>query len=439
MMWGGVVVVLLVGTVLAGDGDWAQFRGPAAGITREKGFPTRWGTTENVVWKADVPGLGWSSPIIAGDRVFLTTVASSGKVEEPKKGLYFGGERTKPPADPHRWLVLCHDFRTGQKLWERTAHEGVPEITRHVKNSYASETPVTDGKRVYAYFGNVGVYCYTLDGEPVWSKKLGSYKTRFGWGTAASPVVYKDRLYIVNDNEEKSFLVALDAATGQEVWRVDRDEKSNWVTPFVWENEKRTELVTAGSNRVRSYDLDGKLLWELKGMSVIAIPTPFARHGLLYVSSGYVMDKTKPVYAIRPGAAGDISLQENETKNEFIAWSLPKAGPYNVSPLVFGDYLYILYDQGFLACYDAKTGAEVYPKQRIDTRAAAFTASPWAYDGKVFCHSEDGDTFIIQAGPEFKVLGKNSLEETCLATPALSRGSLVIRTQSKLYRIGNSR
>jgi outer membrane protein assembly factor BamB len=255
-----------------------------------------------------------------------------------------------------------------------------------------------------------------------------------GWGTAASPVLHKDRLYIVDDNEEQSFLCALDAKTGSEIWRVSRDEKSNWATPFVWENPLRTEIITAGKSKVRSYDPAGNLLWELKGMSSIVIPTPFAKDDLLYVSSGYVMDSNRPVYAIRPGARGDITLKKDQTSNEFIAWYQKTAGPYNPTPLLYGEYLYVLKDGGVLTCYEAKTGKPVYTGKRLGG-ATAFTSSPWAYDGKIFCLSEDGDTFVVQAGPDFKILNKSSLGEMCLATPAIANVSLIVRTESKLYRI----
>ncbi len=248
-------------------------------------------------------------------------------------------------------------------------------------------------------------------------------------------MLYEDRLYIVNDNEEQSFIVALDKTTGKQIWRVERDEKGNWATPYIWQNRQRTELATSGRNKVRSYDLDGRLLWELGGMSSIVIPTPLAKHGLLYICSGYVGDRKRPIFAIRPGAAGDITLKNDQNSNEYVAWCQMKGGPYNPSPLAYGDYLYVLYDRGYLGCYDARTGSEVYGRQRIDPGATAFTSSPWANNGKIFCLSEDGDTFVIQAGPTFKVLGRNKLDEMCMATPAALRGSLIIRTISKLYRI----
>jgi outer membrane protein assembly factor BamB len=425
-----LLAALSISSARAAD-NWTQFRGPSAGVSEGNDLPDTWDTTKNVVWKIDVPGRGWSSPVVWGDKVFLTSVVTEGKFEDAKKGLYFGGERTKPSADLHHWMVWCFDFQTGKKLWEQEAYKGTPPTTVHIKNTYASETMVTDGERVYAYFGNVGLFCYDLDGKELWSQKWGSFKTRFGWGTAASPVLHKGRIFVVNDNEEKSFLAALDAKTGKQLWRVERDEKSNWATPFVWENERRTELVTAGTNRVRSYDLDGKQLWELGGMSSIMIPTPFARHGLLYVCSGYVLDKNKPLLAIRPGAEGDITPQA-DGGNKYVAWHLNSAGPYNPTPLVYGDYLYVLYDMGLLSCFDARSGKAIYEKERL---GGQFTASPWAYGGKVFFLSEDGETHVIEAGPKFKRLGKNSLDEMCMATPAALRGSLLVRTLTKLYRI----
>lgn len=428
---------LLASCGFAADG-WTQFRGPAAGVAEDALLPEIWSTTTSVAWKLDIPGRGWSSPVVAGDRIFLTSVIATQPEEPPKKGLYFGGNRESPPPDDHRWMVYCIDWRTGKLLWEREVHRGAAPA-RHLKNSYASETPVTDGQRVYAYFGSVGLFALDRDGKPLWSQPLGPFKMRYGWGTASSPVLHQGRVYIVNDNEEQSFLAAFDAQTGKQIWRVPRDEGSNWSTPFVWENGKRTEIVTAGTRRVRSYDPDGKLLWELGGMSSIDIPTSFAKLGLLYLTSGYVGDRVRPVFAVRPGASGDISLKADETGNEFVAWYQPQGGPYNPSPLVYGDYYYTLMDYGFLTCRDALTGKEIYGKQRINAAGAAFTTSPWAYNGKIFALSEDGDTYVIQAGPEFRLLAKNPLDEMCLASPAIYRSSLIVRTASKLYRIDKAK
>jgi outer membrane protein assembly factor BamB len=435
----GPAVALAVGALLTASiaaDDWPQFRGGQAGVAPDHpDLPDTWSRTENIAWTIDVPGIGWSSPVVWGDQIFVTTVVNTTQQEAPKPGFYLGDW----PASgaPHRWMVYAIDFASGRVRWEREVSSAPPGQPKHLKNSYASETPVTDGERVYVYFGNIGLFVFDMTGRPVWSKRIGPYKTRNNWGAASSPALHGDRLYIVNDNDEQSFLAAYDKRTGAEAWRVDRQEGTNWSTPFVWQNERRTEIVTAGSDRVRSYDTSGKLLWELSGMSTITIPTPFSRHGLLYLSSGYIADPLRPAYAIRPGASGDISLKEGETSNEYIAWSLPTGAPYNPTPLVHGDTYYTLFDRGFFTSHDARTGREIYGRQRITSEASGFTSSPWAYNGKIFAMSEEGDTYVIQAGPEFKVLGRNSLNEMTLATPAISDGSLILRTASRLYRITN--
>ena len=432
----GTLVLLTAAQTLAADSspNWPQFRGPGArGVADHPNLPDRWGTNQNVAWQVEVPGRGWSSPIVWGDRVFLTTVVSDGATEPPKKGLYFGGERKEVSRAEHRWLVLCYDLKSGRELWRREAHRGTPPNPLHVKNTYASATPVTDGERVVAAFGNVGLFCHDLEGRLLWSTNWPPVKTRNGWGSAASPVLHDGRVFFVNDNDEQSFAVALEVKTGRQLWRVERDEKSNWATPYVWRNERRTELITPGTKRVRSYDLEGHLLWELGGMSSIVIPTPFADSGLLYLSSGYVGDKVRPVFAIKPGASGDMSLQPGQTTNAFIAWFQPTAGPYNPSPLLYDGYFYVLFDFGFLSCHDGRTGRPVFEKQRVRTGPTSFTASPWAANGKIFALSEDGDTFVFQAGPEYKLLHTNSLDEMCLATPALAGDRLLLRTLTKLY------
>ncbi len=432
-----VALVVFSLSALSGAQDWPQFRGRhARGVADGQGLPERWSATENVAWKTDVPGRGWSSPIVTGGRVFLTTVVNTGESEEPKKGLYFGGNRPEPPESIHQWRVVCLDLTSGEVRWDNLVHEAEPATSIHLKNSFASESPVTDGERVYAYFGNLGVYCFDLDGELIWQHSIEPHATRYGWGTAASPILHEDRLYLVNDNDEDSYLLALDKKTGEEIWRVSRDEKSNWSTPFVWQNEQRTELVTLGSGLVRSYDLDGNLLWTLRGMSSITIATPYEHGGLLYISSGYVGDQLRPVYAIRPGAEGDISLADEQTTNEWIAWSDRQAGPYNPSTLVYQDRLYVLYDRGFLAAYRADTGAEIYGRQRLP-EGRAVTSSPWAYDDKVFCLNEDGVTFVVQAGDQFELLHTNTLAEDdmCMATPAMAGDRLVIRTAARVYCI----
>lgn len=423
--------------------NWPQFRGSESrGISdgTGKNLPVHWSATENVSWKTDLPGRGWSSPIVWGDRVFLTTVINTGKAEDPKKGLYFGGDRPKPPDAVHQWKVFCLDLKTGNIVWDRQVHEGQPQSPIHLKSSYASETSVTDGERVYCYFGNVGVFCFDFDGKELWKLNLKPHAMRNGWGTAASPVIHQDRLYLVNDNNEESYLLALDAKTGKQVWSIPRDEKSNWATPFIWQNGQRTEIVTPGTGKVRSYDLDGNLLWSLTGMSSITIATPYAYNGLLYLSSGYVMDSRKPIFAIRPGATGDISLEDGQTSNEFIVWCQPKAAPYNPTTLIYEDRLYVLYDRGLLSCFRADDGKEVYGPVRLPN-GTAFTASPWAYGGHVFCLNEDGVTAVLKAGDQFELLHTNSLAEDdmSMATPAISGDRLLIRTAARVYCFRNDR
>jgi outer membrane protein assembly factor BamB len=291
---------------------------------------------------------------------------------------------------------------------------------------------------VYSYFGNVGVFCLDLEGHPVWSKALEPHKTRASWGTAASPVLHGDRLYLVSDNDEKSYLLALDKRTGKEIWRLDRDERSNWSTPYVWENKQRSEIITAGTGKVRSYDLDGKLLWWFKGMSSITIATPYADQDLLYVSSGFIMDRARPVYAVRPGGSGDISLQPGETNNATIAWCRPAAAPYNPTTLVYEQRLYALYDMGLLSAYNARTGEMLFDRERLP-EGLHFTASPWAYHGQVFCLNEDGVTFVVRAGDRFELLYTNKLadDDMCMASPAMAGDRLLIRTAARLYCIRN--
>ena len=431
-----VLSILLCVGMAHGDTNWPQFRGAdSRGVSANVDLPDTWSTTENIAWKTDLPGKGWSSPVVWGNRIFVTTVVNQGETEEAKKGLYFGGERKDPVDALHEWRVMALDLESGEVQWNTKVYEGKPTMGIHIKNSYASETPVTDGEHVYAYFGNLGLFCLDFEGKLVWEKRIEQVKTRYSWGLAASPVLHEDRIYVVNDNTEVSYIMALDKATGKELWRIDREEKSNWSTPFIWKNSKRTEIITPGTVQVRSYDLEGKLLWHLEGMSSITIATPYADGDLLYVSSGYVGDrKARPLYAIRPGASGDITLAEGETSNDFIAWSDPFGAPYNPSTLVYGDNLYVLYDRGKVSCYNAKDGSLIYEGERLP-RGAGYTASPWAYDGKIFCLNEDGVTHVLKAGDTFEVLATNTLaeEDMGMSTPAMSGDKLLLRTAARLY------
>jgi len=436
------VGLVLAVTPAAATDQWPSFRGPNAGVVADDAsLPDTWNETENVVWKVDVPGLAWSSPVVWDDHIILTSAISAGQEALPEKGLYDPGDQhgKTRSTSVNRWIVYDIDFQTGKIRWSRELAQRVPPVGRHVKNSFASETPVIDGERIYVYFGAIGlIAALDLTGKTIWTQQVPAHETYFDMGTAASPVVYKDRVYVVHDNLSDSFMAAFDTRTGAQIWKIKRDEDktaATWSTPYVWENDRRTELIVSASGKVRSYGLDGRLLWELSGMTFLTAPSPFARNGLLYFSSGYPGASPRPVYAVRPGATGDISLRPDTTSNDYVAWYQPTLGTYQTSALVYGDYYYTLLDRGFLLCHDARTGKEIYGRQRISREAGGFTASPWAYNGKIFLLSEDGDTFVVQAGPEFKLLGKNSLNEMSLATPAVAKGSLILRTQSKLYRI----
>jgi outer membrane protein assembly factor BamB len=644
---------------LAMAGDWPQFRGPNSdGLTAETTAPVAWGADRNVQWRVAIPGVAWSSPIVWGDKVFVTTAITDkqnkprpdggfpglgpggpggrgpggrggfggpprpGQIlpgffhfvlnlnddqtkqldglqktvderlekilaDEQNKQLKeegnggrgrrgpggFGGfpqpgqvlapsvqERLKlsdeqkqqiaelqkevdgklgkilnadqkkqlddmrqgfgrgrpggrgrggfgpgafgggrPPDVLYRWEVYCLDRTTGKVLWKQLALEGKPRIPIQQNNTYATETPVTDGERVYAYFGMHGLYCYDLAGNLVWKRDLGAYPTAMGQGPASSPVLDGGRLFLQIDNEQKSFLAALDARTGDELWRQPRDERTNHSSPIVWKNRERTELVTCGSRKVRSYDpATGKLLWELSMGGGQCHASPVGDAEMLYVGSaagfgggdfggpggsgrgfseaggpggeergGRLPGDNGPgsfgappggdgpggfggppggfpgaggggggLFAVRAGASGDLTLKKGQSSNAGIAWSQPRGGPEEASPLVYQGYVYIVRKNGGLVtCYEAKTGKQVY-RERIPG-AKSFWSSPWAQGGKIFCLDDGGTTHVLQAGPTFKVLGKNSLGEMFWASPAIAGGAVILRSVDHLYCIAS--
>jgi outer membrane protein assembly factor BamB len=346
----------------------------------------------------------------------------------------------KPPDTVYKWEVYCLSAADGKVLWYRTAAERRPALGINPANTYASETPVTDGERVFAYFGGTGVFCYDFAGKLVWKKDLGAYRTMFGHGSASSPVLDAGRLFIQCDNEEKSFLVALDARTGQELWRVGRPERTSWATPLVWKNRLRTEVVCLSSPRVRSYDpATAKQLWELAGFSGQPKASPVGSPDLLYVGieggfGGFGGGGGRPLFGVKAGASGDITLKSGARSGDGVAWLQPQAGPSKASPLLYQGYLYVVGDRGDLVnCFDARTGKQVY-KERLQG-ATGFTASPWASGGKVFFLDDGGTTYVIQAGPQFKMLATSPIDETCWATPAAAHGALYLRGVEYLYCI----
>ncbi len=456
-----------ISTLPAGDGDnWPQFRGSGGRVYVDGVvLAEEWSETRNVVWVTDIVGRGWSSPIVWDGKVILTTAVSAGDFKEPTTGIYGNdyireliaqglpqeevmrrvrerdNETSQEASAGIRWMVVCLDAETGKILWQKEAFAGTPFGGRHRKNTYASETPVTDGERIYAYFGNVGLFCYSMDGRLLWSRSWKPRQIYLDFGTASSPALFGGRLFILNDNQEEnqSFLVALDAATGEEVWRVARQPnhnmmKSGFTTPFLWNNSKRTEIVALGPGILSSYDLTGKELWHFKGTSAVAAPTPLADSERLYVGSGSPSEQVRPLFAVTAGASGDISLAKKEKSNEFVPWYHAKGGSYITSPILYQGRFFVLYDKGFLAAFDPLSGRELY-KVRLGKGGHPFSSSPWASGGKIFCLSEDGDTFVIEAGDDYREIRRNSLGEMTLATPAISGKSLFIRTSSKLYRI----
>ena len=446
----------------AGPADWPQFRGPGGiGVADASKLPVRWSTTDNVAWKTEIPGRGWSSPIVWRDRVFVTSAISGGAFKQPSTGIYgndYVAELTKqglPPEEVNKrviardieladetgdiaYVVYALDARSGKVLWQHETFKGKPFGGRHRKNTYASETPVTDGERLYVSFGgNVGVFAYSLDGKPLWRKTWPPHPIYLDFGTASSPIVHRGRVYQLHDNDRESFFAALDAKTGSEIWNVKRTEvasrlKSGWSTPFVWQNAQRTEIVTIGMGYAVSYDLDGKELWRLKGF-VQATPSPVAGDGLLYVGSGSQGESNRPVYAIKAGAKGDITLQPHQTSSEFVVWFQPRLSGYTPSPLVYRARVYVVNDNGVMQVADAKTGTEIY-KVRLGGAGNTFSSSPLASDGRIYALTEEGDTIVFEAGDQYKEIAKNSLGEMSFASPAVGGDALYLRTATALYK-----
>ena len=423
-------------SVTAGAANWPQWRGPGGmGISTEKNLPVEWSTTKNIKWKTPIAGRGHSSPVVWGNKIFLTTAIEGDVVPGAKAVTHVveGGQVFLHPdsvgADrKHTFKVLAVNADTGKVLWEQTAWEGTPYDNRHRKSSFASATPVTDGSMVFAFFGSEGLYAYDMNGKLAWKADLGKLGT-VGMGTGTSPILYENLLILQCDEEmgAASFLVALNKKTGKEVWRVARKVQVSWATPILVSTAKRAELITIGNEAVISYDpATGKALWRHKGVDSNAIPSPVANQEMVFVSAGF---PTKIAMAIRLGASGDLTNSPN------VLWKYEKGTAYVPSPILYDDYLYLTTDRGILTCLDAKTGEVKYEGGRIPI-PATFTASPVAFEGKILLTSEDGDTFIVKAGPKHEILGTNSVGEPVYASPAISGQRIFIRGEKNLYAIG---
>jgi outer membrane protein assembly factor BamB len=326
-------------------------------------------------------------------------------------------------------------------VWDRVAHEGNPKTKRHPKSSQASPTPVTDGRHVVVSFGSEGLYAYDFDGKQLWQQDLGVlnagwfFDPDYEWGVGSSPIIYKNMVIVQCDIQKNSFLAAFDVETGKPVWRTTRDEIPSWSTPTIFESNGRAELVTQATTFTRGYDPNtGKELWRLSGNSEITIPTPIVGPGFIVVTNGY--RGVQPIYAIKPGASGDITLKGDETKSDYIAWSSKRGGPYIPTPVIYGEQLYTL-NNGVLTAYNVTTGERIY-QERLGGTGGAFSASPIAADGKLYLSSEDGDVFVVKAGPKYELLAKNTIGEVIIATPAVSDGLLIVRGLKNVYAIGSA-
>jgi outer membrane protein assembly factor BamB len=429
-------------SVTAQTNHWPSFRGEfAAGVADKQNLPDTWDGAKgtSIKWKVRIPGLAHSSPVIWGDQVFVTTAISSKGEAKFKPGLYGDGDASDDKS-VHQWKVFCLDKKTGKIRWEQLAFEGVPRNKRHVKSTYASSTPATDGRYVVALFGSQGLVAFDLKGKLLWKKDLGRMDVGaydlpdYEWGPASSPIIYQDFVIVQCDQQKGSFLTAIDLKTGKTVWNTPREELPSWGTPTIYPGKDRVELITNGSNFIRGYDPQtGKELWRLGGSSKITAPTPIFDKDLLVISSGRRPEA--PLFVIRAGASGDITLQGEQASNQHVVWSKQKVGSYMPTPLIYQGLLYVLRNQGILSCYDLATGEEKYT-ERIPHQGSGFSGSPVAADSKLYLPSEDGDIFVVKAGAKFELLGKNAIGQLLMSTPALSSGMMFVRAEHDLFAIG---
>jgi outer membrane protein assembly factor BamB len=424
------------------EGSWPSFRGTlASGVADGQNLPDKWDGREgvNILWRTPIPGLAHSSPIVWGTRVFATSAISSDKNASFRPGQYGDGDASSDRSR-HRWTVYAFDKNTGKILWERVAFEGEPVDKRHIKSTYASSTPATDGRVVVASFGSQGVYAYDVEGRFRWKVDLGrldfgAYEIpTFEWGAASSPIIWNGLVILQCDTQADSFLLALDVETGETVWKTERDELPSWGSPTVAMTSAGPELITNAANFIRGYDpRTGKELWRLGGSSKITAPTPIFGDGFFVVASGRAPEA--PIFVVRPGARGDLTLGGDRASSDAIVWSRARRGPYMPTPLIYRGMLYVLANNGVLDAYDLRTGREVY-RQRLPEIGSGFSASPVAADGKIYASNEDGDIVVAAAGETFRHIATNRIGELLMATPALSDGVMYVRASRSLFAIG---
>ena len=410
-----VGVLLLADSTLNSSGQWPRWRGPTNSGMANGDVPTSWSDTRNVKWKAEIPGRGRSSPVVWGDKIFLTTAIPAEEQAE------------QPVA--HEFVVLCPDRKSGKILWQRTATSATPHEGFHADyGSFASGSPVTDGEHLIADFGSRGVYSYDLDGNLVWKKNLGvQMQTFWEFGEGSSPVLDGDLLLLKFDHEGDSLMVALDKNNGREIWRVERDEVTSWAQPLVVEYEGRKQVITSATNKIRGYDrMTGELIWECKGLGRNVIPAPVIHGDIVFVMSGY---KDPNLLAIRLGGKGDI------TDSDRVLWTNTRANAYTSSPVLDDNKLYVLTDNGFISCYNATTGAPYYKQQRLP-KPYKFKASLVGANGKLYLASEEGDVIVLKMGAKYEVLATNTLAgQTFVASPAIANAEILLRSEKALFCI----
>jgi outer membrane protein assembly factor BamB len=420
--------------------NWPQFLGPDGNnISTEINLPVEWGNNTNMMWKYKIPGKGWSSPVVWKEKIFITT-AYKEKMMNPNKDttqvVPDADDRRIRPDEDYKFEIYCLNKNSGELIWNKTAYLGKPGIVTHRDNTYASETPVTDGKNLYVYFGMRGLFCYDLEGNKIWEKNIGIYPMQSNWGTSSSPVLYKDLLILQFDNEENSQVIALDKLSGEQKWQAKRNEISTWSTPYIWKNNVRVELVTGGK-KTRSYDPDsGELLWEIDMRGGRDITSPVGDKEMIYVCNEERRDGGGTLFAIKAGASGDISLDPQESSNEWVAWTQPKSRIAMATPVLYKGYLYgLARNGGTINCFNARTGEYAYQREKLKG-AKSFWASPFAYNDMIFCLEESGTTHVLQAGSEFKVLYTNTLDDKFWSSTAISEGILIFRGVEFVYGIG---
>lgn len=426
-------------------GSWPSFRGPnASGVAEGQNLPEEWNakTGQNILWRTAIPGLSHSSPIVWGNRIYVTSAVSSDPKATFKPGLYGDGDASKDRST-HKWMLYALDKRSGKVVWERVAFSGEPREKRHIKATYANSTPATDGRIVVAWFGSQGVHAYDVNGKPLWKVDfgridLGAYDVpTVEWGSASSPIIWKDLVILQCDTQTDSFIIALNAATGETVWKTDRDEIPSWGTPTVATTSKGEELIANASNFIRGYDpRTGKELWRLGKSSKITAPTPIFADDILVVASG--RGPERPIFVVKAGARGDLTLPDGKTSSDAIIWSRTGRGSYMPTPLIYKGLLYVLANNGTFDAYNLKTGDEIY-RQRLPLVGNGFSASPVAADGKIYLPNEDGEILVVAAGEKFTHLKTNSMGELLMATPALSEGVMYVRTAQSLFAVGQKK